>query len=666
MTLGPTATGATTRRCTWWRSSDGRVVGTCRLLLDGDVSRLGRMVVEPGLRGHGRRARGCWSWPTAWRATPGAGGSRLHAQTCAARRCTTAAGYEERGRRVRGAGHRARGDGEAPLPELRIDPLVGPAGDRRRRARRPPGRLARRRPQRPPSTPRPTLPRGPRGPHAARGLRRAPGGRPARHAGLARARGAQPLPALDPATGATPADPLAAGRGEPDLFASRPGHRRARGGDQRPRAGVLAARPGPGRAGEAMDVWRERMRAHAGRGLRAPDRERGQAGRRVAAPHPRAALRAALRARRVARERERFTAYHDRTQGRNLLADLLQEEVRRGERIVAVDAEAVALCPFASRCPSTCRSCRAPRGRAVRGRRARGRGRAAHEVLRRLEPRSATARRSTSGSAPRRPAPSASAGGSTCCRAWPSRPAWRWAPGVHLCVLAPERARRAAARRPARDAGRLPRVASRRCRPPNAHCPARRRAAAGARCPTGAGARRWPSTSAPPPRASRPTRSWASRATSPGFPTAPGAGAPTCPAPPPRPRASSCSASCPTRASTRAPRPRPSAAVSTAPTRPPRPTPTGRSTSPTRRSATGAGRRARRGVITLVWGVSLVPNGAVATAELGPDHHGPVRAGRGPLHARLAGRLHGRLRGGRAFGAAGAELARESLYEDEE
>jgi UDPglucose--hexose-1-phosphate uridylyltransferase len=53
----------------------------------------------------------------------------------------------------------------------------------------------------------------------------------------------------------------------------------------------------------------------------------------------------------VARERERFTAYSDRTQGRNLLEDLLQEEVRRRERIVAIDREAVAIAPFASRVP---------------------------------------------------------------------------------------------------------------------------------------------------------------------------------------------------------------------------------------------------------------------------------------------------------------------------
>jgi UDPglucose--hexose-1-phosphate uridylyltransferase len=53
----------------------------------------------------------------------------------------------------------------------------------------------------------------------------------------------------------------------------------------------------------------------------------------------------------VARERERFTAYADRTQGRNLLEDIVQEEVRRRERIVAIDDEAVALCPFGARVP---------------------------------------------------------------------------------------------------------------------------------------------------------------------------------------------------------------------------------------------------------------------------------------------------------------------------
>ena len=53
----------------------------------------------------------------------------------------------------------------------------------------------------------------------------------------------------------------------------------------------------------------------------------------------------------VARERERFGAYAVRTMGGNLLQDLVQEEVKRRERVVAIDDEAVLLTPYASRMP---------------------------------------------------------------------------------------------------------------------------------------------------------------------------------------------------------------------------------------------------------------------------------------------------------------------------
>ena len=67
----------------------------------------------------------------------------------------------------------------------------------------------------------------------------------------------------------------------------------------------------------------------------------------------------------VARERERFGAYATRTMGGNLLADLVQEEVRRRERIVAIDDEAVLLAPYASRAalPAAARARAAPRAR---------------------------------------------------------------------------------------------------------------------------------------------------------------------------------------------------------------------------------------------------------------------------------------------------------------
>jgi UDPglucose--hexose-1-phosphate uridylyltransferase len=53
----------------------------------------------------------------------------------------------------------------------------------------------------------------------------------------------------------------------------------------------------------------------------------------------------------VARERERFNAYNERTMGGDLLGDVLSEEVRRKERIVAVTDDAVVICPWASRGP---------------------------------------------------------------------------------------------------------------------------------------------------------------------------------------------------------------------------------------------------------------------------------------------------------------------------
>ncbi len=53
----------------------------------------------------------------------------------------------------------------------------------------------------------------------------------------------------------------------------------------------------------------------------------------------------------VARERERFTAYHERTMGGHLLEDVLAEEVRRRDRLVAIDDEAALICPWASRSP---------------------------------------------------------------------------------------------------------------------------------------------------------------------------------------------------------------------------------------------------------------------------------------------------------------------------
>jgi UDPglucose--hexose-1-phosphate uridylyltransferase len=101
----------------------------------------------------------------------------------------------------------------------------------------------------------------------------------------------------------------------------------------------------------AMEVWRERMRFHADAAYtHVIVNEQATAGASV--PHTHAQL-FALRfvPSEIARERERFGAYALRTMGANLLGDLVQEEVRKRERIVAIDDEAVLMAPYASRVP---------------------------------------------------------------------------------------------------------------------------------------------------------------------------------------------------------------------------------------------------------------------------------------------------------------------------
>jgi UDPglucose--hexose-1-phosphate uridylyltransferase len=53
----------------------------------------------------------------------------------------------------------------------------------------------------------------------------------------------------------------------------------------------------------------------------------------------------------IARERERFVSYNQHTMGGDLLAEIAAEEVRRQERLVAIDDEALLICPWASRSP---------------------------------------------------------------------------------------------------------------------------------------------------------------------------------------------------------------------------------------------------------------------------------------------------------------------------
>ena len=101
----------------------------------------------------------------------------------------------------------------------------------------------------------------------------------------------------------------------------------------------------------AVEVWRERMRVHAQCAyVQLIVNERREAG--ASLPHTHAQLYALdFVPADVARERERAGAYATRTMGSDLLGDLVAEEVRRGERIVAIDEEAVLMAPYASRVP---------------------------------------------------------------------------------------------------------------------------------------------------------------------------------------------------------------------------------------------------------------------------------------------------------------------------
>jgi UDPglucose--hexose-1-phosphate uridylyltransferase len=173
-------------------------------------------------------------------------------------------------------------------------------------------------------------------------------------------------PALgdEAADGSPPADPLAEGRGQPNLFSARQGRGQPNLFSARPAVGaheVIVHTPQPlGSLAEldveqleaAMGVWGERMRAHGEEAeyMHLIVNEGREAG--ASLPHTHAQLYAlGFVPAAIARERERFTAWYERTQGRNLLEDLLQEEVRLRERVVAVDAEAVVLSPYAARVP---------------------------------------------------------------------------------------------------------------------------------------------------------------------------------------------------------------------------------------------------------------------------------------------------------------------------
>jgi UDPglucose--hexose-1-phosphate uridylyltransferase len=136
-----------------------------------------------------------------------------------------------------------------------------------------------------------------------------------------------------------------------DLFASQPASGAHEVIVSAPQHHTRLAELDPEALAGAVAAWRERMRAH-------PDaayvhlivNEGADAGASLEHTHAQLYALGFVPAA-IARERERARAYHERTMGSHLLGDVAVEEIRRRERLVAVDDEAVLLCPWASRSP---------------------------------------------------------------------------------------------------------------------------------------------------------------------------------------------------------------------------------------------------------------------------------------------------------------------------
>lgn len=150
------------------------------------------------------------------------------------------------------------------------------------------------------------------------------------------------------------ADPLrsSARVAEPELFRTADHHGAHEVIINSPRHVLALAELDDAELAAAVAAWRERIAAHAGEAsyVHLCVNEGPAAGATL--PHTHAQLFALPWVpTEVARERERFGAYRERTMGAHLLEDVLVEEVRRRERLVAIDDEAALICPWASRSP---------------------------------------------------------------------------------------------------------------------------------------------------------------------------------------------------------------------------------------------------------------------------------------------------------------------------
>ena len=139
---------------------------------------------------------------------------------------------------------------------------------------------------------------------------------------------------------------------EPDLFASQPAEGAHEVIVHGPEHVTSMAALSDERFAGAVEAWRVRMRAHAESAslVHLIVNEGPDAGASLAHSHAQLYAMGFVPTE-VARERERAGAYHERTMGGHLLSDVAVDEVRRGDRLVAIDDEALLVCPWASRSP---------------------------------------------------------------------------------------------------------------------------------------------------------------------------------------------------------------------------------------------------------------------------------------------------------------------------
>jgi len=152
---------------------------------------------------------------------------------------------------------------------------------------------------------------------------------------------------------ASTADPLLASArsAEPDMFASRPAVGAHEVVINSPRHITSITELDRAELEIVVATWRRRMLAHADAAYvqlilnQGPD-----SGASIEHSHAQIGAMSFVPAA-IARERERFNSYRERTAGASLLGEVLREEIRRGDRLVAIDDEVALICPWASRHP---------------------------------------------------------------------------------------------------------------------------------------------------------------------------------------------------------------------------------------------------------------------------------------------------------------------------